>query len=233
MKALVVDDDRVLADVLAFTMKKEGYDILLAHDGKTAIHRWKEDKPDLIILDVNMPRLDGFEVCRKIRQESNVPIILLTVRAEEDDIVKGLEIGADDYVVKPFSPRQLVARAQAVVRRVRQTPDIPIQKLGKITYRHKRREVQIEGKKAISLTPLENRLFHYLMINAGQVMTKDSIIDHVWGPMGGDRDMLRQLVHRLRTKIEEDSSQPEYIQTVSGLGYGLKTETKKSLTEDL
>lgn len=221
MKALVVDDDRVLADVLAFTMKKEGYDVLMAHDGKTAIQRWKEDRPDLIILDVNMPRLDGFEVCRKIRQESDVPIILLTVRGEEDDIVKGLEIGADDYVVKPFSPRQLVARAQAVVRRVGQTPDTPIQELGKITYHHKRREVQIEGKEPISLTPLENRLFHYLMVNAGQVMTMDAIIDQVWGPMGGDRDMLRQLVHRLRTKIEEDSSQPEYLQTVSGLGYGL------------
>lgn len=228
MKALIVDDDRVLADVLAFTMRKEGYDIIMAHDGKTALQRWKKDNPDLIILDVNMPKLDGFSVCRCIRKESDVPIILLTVRGEEDDIVEGLEIGADDYIVKPFSPRQLVARTQAVVRRAGQTVDPQIHTLGKITYDHKGREIHVEGRERISLTPLENRLFHYLIINAGQVMTTDAIIDQVWGPMGGDRDMLRQLIHRLRSKVEEDSSQPEYIQTISGLGYGLKLDRKNA-----
>ena len=119
MKALIVDDDRVLADVLAFTLRREGFQIVLAHDGETALQRFAEEQPDLVVLDVNMPRMDGFAVCRRLRQQSDTPIILLTVRGEEDDIVAGLELGADDYMTKPFSPRQLVARVQAVLRRSR------------------------------------------------------------------------------------------------------------------
>ena len=123
MKALIVDDDRVLADVLAFTLRREGFEVIQAHDGETALARWAEHQPDLVVLDVNMPRLDGFAVCRQIREvertesHADTPIILLTVRGEEDDIVHGLGLGADDYITKPFSPRQLVARAQAVLRR--------------------------------------------------------------------------------------------------------------------
>ena len=117
MKALIVDDDRVLADVLAFTLRREGFQVIQAYDGEAALERWAEEQPDLIVLDVNMPRLDGFAVCRRIREQADTPIILLTVRGEEDDIVHGLKLGADDYITKPFSPRQLVARAQAVLRR--------------------------------------------------------------------------------------------------------------------
>ena len=115
MKALIVDDDRVLADVVAFTLRREGFEIVMAYDGDTALQRWFNEKPDLVVLDVNLPKLDGFAVCRRIREQADTPIILLTVRGEEDDVVRGLELGADDYITKPFSPRQLVARTQAVM----------------------------------------------------------------------------------------------------------------------
>jgi DNA-binding response OmpR family regulator len=220
MKALIVDDDRVLADVVAFTFRREGFEVIQAYDGPTAIRRWSEEHPDIVILDVNMPTMDGFTVCRHIRERSNTPIILLTVRGEEDDIVEGLEIGADDYIVKPFSPRQLVARANAVLRRAGQTTISPILQVGELTFDSSQRRVTIGGGDPISLTPLEGRLLDYLMANAGHVLTTDAIIDHVWGPGGGDRDMLRQLVRRLRSKIETDPADPNYIKTIPGLGYG-------------
>lgn len=231
MKVLVVDDDRVLADVLAFTLRREGFQVILAYDGEAALHRWAEEQPDLIVLDVNMPRLDGFSVCRQVREQSNTPIILLTVRGEEDDIVHGLELGADDYVTKPFSPRQLVARAQAVLRRAGKATTPAIRQTGDLLLDPNRRELRIGEGASVSLTPLESRLLDYLMLNAGHVLTADAIISHVWGPEGGDRDMLRQLIHRLRGKIAEADyagpgdpdthRQSAYVETVPGLGYGL------------
>ena len=117
MKALIVDDDRTLADVIAFTFKREGFEVILAEDGEAAYRRWQDDNPDLIILDVNLPKEDGFSVCRRIREQSDIPIILLTVRSDEEDILGGFHLGADDYITKPFSPRQLMARVKAVLRR--------------------------------------------------------------------------------------------------------------------
>ena len=221
MKALIVDDDRVLADLVAFTLRRDGFEVTQAHDGEMALRRWADEQPDLIILDVNMPKLDGFAVCRRIREEADTPIILLTVRGEEDDIVRGLALGADDYIVKPFSPRQLVARAQAVLRRGGKTPAPAIRQVGELTLDPSRRELRLGEGEAITLTPLENRLLDYLMINAGQILTIETLINHIWGAEGGDRDMLRQLVRRLRSKIEPDPAQPIYIETVPGLGYGL------------
>lgn len=230
MKALVVDDDRVLADVVAFTLRREGFQIILAYDGEAALQRWTEEQPDLIVLDVNLPKLDGFAVCRRIREQADTPILLLTVRDEEDDIVHGLELGADDYITKPFSPRQLVARAQAVLRRAGRTPTATIRQVGELTFDPGRREVRVGQADAVSLTPLEGRLLDYLMLNAGHVLTAEAIIDHVWGAEGGDRDMLRQLVRRLRNKMAQagnsgpdapDPARPNYIETVPGLGYGL------------
>ncbi|MBE7471491.1 MAG: DNA-binding response regulator [Anaerolineae bacterium] len=220
MKALVVDDDRVLADLVTFSLRREGFEVIQAYEGEMALRRWAEEQPDLIILDLNMPKLDGFAVCRRIREESDIPIILLTVRGEEDDIVRGLGTGADDYIVKPFSPRQLVARAQAVLRRAGKTPAPAIRQVGELTLDPSRREVRLGQGKIISLTPLESRLLDYLMLNAGQVLTIEALISHVWGAEGGDRDMLRQLVRRLRGKIEPDPTRPVYIETVAGLGYG-------------
>ncbi len=230
MKALIVDDDRVLADVVAFTLRREGFQITLAYDGETALQRWAEEQPDLIVLDVNMPKLDGFAVCRCIRSQAETPILLLTVRGEEDDIVHGLELGADDYITKPFSPRQLVARAQAVLRRVGKAPTAAVRQIGQLRLDPSRREIQIGQGETITLTPLESRLLNYLMLNAEHVLTTEAIIDQVWGPEGGDRDMLRQLVRRLRIKIAQacstgperpDPTGPVYIETVPGLGYGL------------
>ena len=221
MKALIVDDDRVLADLVAFTLRRDGFEVTQAHDGEMALRRWADEQPDLIILDVNLPKLDGFAVCRRIREEADTPIILLTVRGEEDDIVRGLALGADDYIVKPFSPRQLVARAQAVLRRVGKTPALAIHQVGELTLDPSRRELRLGEGEAITLTPLENRLLDYLMINAGQILTIETLINHIWGAEGGDRDMLRQLVRRLRSKIEPNPAQPIYIETVPGLGYGL------------
>jgi len=222
MKVLVVDDDRVLADVVAFTLRRDGFDVIQAYDGVAGLQRWANDQPDLIILDVNMPKMDGFQVCKQIRSEADTPIILLTVREEEDDIVSGLEIGADDYMIKPFSPRQLVARIKAIMRRAGgKTPAAELH-IGNLKLIPGKREliIGLEGE-PLSLTPLENHLLECLMVNAGRVLTFDTIIDHVWGPAGADRDMLRQLVRRLRAKIEPDPSEPIYIQTVPGLGYGL------------
>jgi DNA-binding response OmpR family regulator len=230
MKALIVDDDRVLADVLSFTLRREGFQVIQAHDGQEALHRWAQEQPDLIVLDVNLPKLDGFSVCRAIRQEADTPILLLTVRGEEDDIVHGLELGADDYVTKPFSPRQLVARAHAVLRRAGKATPPSIRQAGTLSLDPSRRELRIAEAEAVPLTPLEARLLDYLVLNSGHVLTADAIINHVWGAEGADRDMLRQLVHRLRTKIAEASQagpgdpqavQPVYIETVPGLGYGL------------
>jgi DNA-binding response OmpR family regulator len=221
MKALIVDDDRVLADVVAFTLRREGFEVIKAYDGRSAVQRWLEEQPDIILLDVNMPEMDGFSVCKQIRGQSNTPIILLTVRGEEDDIVKGFEIGADDYIVKPFSPRQLVARTKAVLRRAGKAAAAPIHQAGDLSFDRSRREVTIGDGDAVSLTQLENRLFECLIVNVGHVLTTDVIIDHVWGPSGGDRDMLRQLVRRLRGKIEPDPTNPTYIKTIPGLGYGL------------
>lgn len=223
MKILVVDDDIILADVLGFTLRREGFDVLYAADGAAAIECWQTYQPEMIILDVNMPKLDGFEVCKRIRAESNVPILLLTVRSEEADIIHGLDIGADDYLIKPFSPRQLVARIKAILRRAGE--QIPVSELhvGDMRLHSATRMVTIiSQQKNIRLTSLEFNLLEYLMRNAGQVATIEALISQIWGPAAGDQDMLRQLVYRLRAKIEHNPSQPAIIETVPGLGYGIR-----------
>ncbi|MCJ7535484.1 MAG: response regulator transcription factor [Anaerolineales bacterium] len=220
MKILVVDDDLDLADVISFTLRRAGFETLLAYDGRAALDRWQSESPDLIILDINLPKLDGTKVCQQIRQQSDTPIIMLTVRSNEDDIVRGLEIGADDYIVKPFSPRQLVARVEAVLRRAGspQVISSPIT-VNDFTFDPSRNEIQKDGNIIAHLTPLESRLMEILMINNNHVLLTDTLIDNVWGPAGGDRTMLKQLVYRVRKKIESDLSNPVYLITVSGVGY--------------
>lgn len=222
MKALVADDDLALADVVSFTLRRAGFEVITAHDGQAALDRWQAERPDIIILDLNMPKLSGLQVCQRVRAQGDTPIIILSVRGDEDDIVRGLQIGADDYIVKPFSPRQLVARAEAVMRR--RTSDRPQSasgplKVGDLILDPNRSEVQTGNREPIRLTKLECKLLESLMINRGQVLTFDMLINDVWGPDGGDRGMLKQLVYRLRRKIEPDPSQPAYIATVPGIGY--------------
>lgn len=222
MKALVVDDDLALADVVSFTLRKAGYEVILAHDGLVALERWRNDEPDLIILDLNLPKLDGFSVCKQIRAEDDTPIIILSVRGEDDDIVTGLKLGADDYIVKPFSPSQMVARAEAVLRRVGDPRPSPGQLIvGSIGLDLSRCKVSCRQELIAKLTPLECRLLEILMLNHDQVMLADTLIDQVWGPSGGDKDMLKQLVYRLRHKIEVCPSKLMFIETVSGVGYSL------------
>lgn len=221
MKALVVDDDRVLADLVAFTLQREGFQVVKAYNGAMALRSWHAEKPDLVVLDVNLPDTDGFTLCHQMRQEANTPIVMLTIRGDDDDVVQGLELGADDYIQKPFSPRQLVARIQAVLRRAGKSPVPAVRRVGDLILDAGRREVRIGSDRIIHLTTLETKLLDYLILNAGHVLTSDAIINQVWGAEGADRDMLRQLVYRLRRKIEPDPAKPTYIETVSGLGYGL------------
>lgn len=218
----MVDDDRVIADLVAFTLRREGFEVILAYDGAAALARWQTDRPDVIVLDVNLPVQDGFAVCRTIRrQQDQTPILMLTVRGDEDDVVRGLQLGADDYIHKPFSPRQLVARVQAVLRRAGLEIVPAIRQAGRLRLDLNRREARWGQASPIALTPLETRLLDYLLLNAGHILTNEALIAQVWGAEGGSREMLRQLVRRLRAKIEPDPANPTAIETVPGLGYGL------------
>ena len=229
MKILVVDDDRVVADLVMFTVRRAGYEAIMASDAATAVRRWSEGQPDLILLDINLPGTtqlkDGFAICQHIRSQSEVPIILLTVRGEENDIVRGLEAGADDYILKPFSPRQLVARIQAVLRRGRAKDNshLPARlSIDGLDFNPRIREVSLSNGLTKTLTALESRLLEYLMLNSGHILTTEGLISDVWGASGGNSEMLRQLVRRLRAKIEDDSSNPYYIQNLPGLGYAFR-----------
>jgi DNA-binding response OmpR family regulator len=226
MKALVVDDDIVLADLVAFSLRKEGFQVIQAQDGESALQRWTAEKPDIIILDVNLPKTvpatDGFTVLQRIREKSDIPVILLTVRGAEEDIIHGLKLGADDYIVKPFSPRQFIARVQALLRRSLRGSEASRLQIGILTLDTERREVRVGDGIPTTLTELENRLLEYLMLHAGHILSMQDLINHIWGPGGGDRDMLRQLIRRLRVKIEPEPSRPIFIETVPAKGYGLK-----------
>lgn len=220
MKVLVVEDDLPLSDVLVFTLRRAGYDPITAHDGLAALKVWREEQPDFVLLDLNLPKLDGLVVCRQIRSEAQTPIIILSVRGGEANVVKGLELGADDYLVKPFSPGELVARMRAVLRRLGQAPAAGELTAAGLTLDRSRNQVRRAGEEAIHLTPLEATLLERLMINPGRVLTAENLIDAIWHADGGDRTMLKQLVYRLRAKIEPDPSNPVYIETVPGVGYG-------------
>jgi DNA-binding response OmpR family regulator len=225
VKALVVDDDRVLADLVAFTLRKAGFQVVQAFDGPSALARWVSEKPDIVILDVNLPPsvppLSGFTICARIRHEGDTPVILLTVRDDEEDIVHGLQMGADDYILKPFSPRQLVARVQAVLRRTGISASPAVYQWRGLVFDPGKRELRPESGPVLILTPLENRLLECLSQRAGHYVPVDEVISHVWGPEHASRDMLRQLVHRLRSKVEVGSPPPVEISNLPGLGYGL------------
>jgi DNA-binding response OmpR family regulator len=222
VKALIVDDDLVLADVVSFTLRRAGFEVSLAHDGKAAIEIFNTDTPNIVILDLQLPHLDGLEVCRMIRASSKVPIIMLSVRDRDEDVIHGLELGADDYITKPFSPAQLVARVHAVLRRANEKV-IPKQlTFGDITLRPERHGLENRKQKVIQLTQLEYKLMEALVINREQVIPADTLIERIYGPNGGDKAMLKQLVYRLRRKIEiEAESKTVYIEAVPGIGYAL------------
>jgi DNA-binding response OmpR family regulator len=222
MKALIVEDDAVLADVMSFTLRRAGFEVAHAPDGTTGRDMWQSEDPAIIILDVELPGVDGFTLCGEIRSCSSVPIIMVTVRDSDSEIVRGLELGADDYITKPFSPAQFVARVQAVMRRANDRMVVPQQiSAGKFRLDGHFRRLDIQGYESVTLTALESRLMEALMINAGQVLTINALISYIWNPFGGDRAMLKQLVYRLRRKIEPEGANPPYIQTIPGVGYTL------------
>src|ERR1035437_5468365 len=219
---LVVDDEERMARFIHLNLDHDGFQVIEAYRGMQAIQILRDSLPDLIILDVMMPDIDGFEVLKMIREVSSVPVIMLTAKGEEDDRVRGLELGADDYVTKPFSPRELVSRVRAVLRR-NEAVGIPSKELIEVDDRLKidfgRREIWVEGK-LVKLRPTEYRLLYHLVQNAGWVLTYDQILSKVWGYEYRDEPhYVRLYVNYLRQKLEKDPADPKYILTERGVGY--------------
>jgi len=221
-RILVVDDERRMVGFIRLNLEQDGFEVIEAYNGSEALERLRDSLPDLILLDVMMPDIDGFEVLRMIREISQVPVIMLTAKGEEEDKVKGLELGADDYVTKPFSPRELVSRVKAVLRRGATFEEedngvIEIDDRLKIDFG--RREVWVDDE-LVKLRPTEYRLLYHLVQNAGWVLTHDQILTKVWGYEYRDEPhYVRLYINYLRKKIEEDPSDPEYILTERGVGY--------------
>src|SRR5688572_4611224 len=229
MKILVVDDDLALVSLVSFALRQAGYLPVEATDGQSALDSYAREQPDLVILDVNLPGVSGFEVCRRLRALGPTPIMLLTVRNTEEDEVKGLDLGADDFLTKPFSPRTLLARVRALLRRGEAPgaePDARRRRYeaGDLSLDSEKQAVSVAGRPPQRLTNLEFRLFQYLFVNAEHTLSAERLTQHVWGyPGAGDRQLLKQLVHRLRQKIEQDPAAPRYLLTVAGTGYMLQT----------
>jgi DNA-binding response OmpR family regulator len=228
-KVLVVEDDLTLMDTLDYNLSRQGYDVFTAADGRAALEMARQKKPDLIVLDIMLPGLDGFEVCRILRQEMTVPILMLTARVDEVDKVVGLEVGADDYLTKPFSMRELLARVKALLRRVRLIreelaahDDIPVDKkliFGNLTIDPNRHEALIDGK-PIPLKPKEYDLLVFLTRHRGMALSRDLILERVWGwNYDGVSRNVDVHVRWLRKKIEPDPANPIRIVTVRGVGY--------------
>jgi DNA-binding response OmpR family regulator len=222
MQILVVDDEPRMIDFIRMNLDLEGFHVLAAQNGIEALDVVRKHIPDLIILDVMMPRLDGFETLRMLREFSNVPVIMLTAKGEEEDKVRGLELGADDYVTKPFGARELVSRVKAVLRRVTSLvePHEAILKIDdRLSVDFNRREVIVAGKR-IKLRPTEYRLLYHLIENAGWTVPHEQLLAKVWGYEYRDEvHYVRLYVNYLREKIEEDPANPKYILTERGIGY--------------
>lgn len=221
MKLLVVDDDADLLAVVSFALRQAGFPVVTANSYGTALNSFHQEQPDLAILDINLPGGSGFELCGALRKQSSAPIMMLTARGEEADLVRALELGADDYLTKPFSPRTLVARVKALLRRAGQETSTRTS-AGELTLDPDLLVLRI-AEREIRVTPLESRLLQLLLANAGQVVHTDRLLTHVWGQRGGgDRQLLKQLVHRLRQKIGDDPEQPRWLGTVPSVGYLLR-----------
>jgi two-component system response regulator RegX3 len=220
--ALVVDDDPNIAELLRDSLKAEGMDVTIAADGPAALRQARSCSPDVVILDIGLPGLDGFDVCRALRKETAAPIVVVSARNAEVDRVVGLELGADDYITKPFSPRELVARVRAVMRRSGMAPPAAhARSVGQLCIDAQRREVAINGK-PVSLKPREFDLLWLLMRNEGRVFTRDQLIEAVWGfDFEGDPRTVDVHMRRIRRAIGDDAHRPRYLHTVHGLGYKL------------
>jgi DNA-binding response OmpR family regulator len=221
-RILIVDDEPVVVDVLQRYLIRDGFEVSSAADGAEALQIAEQWAPDLIVLDLMLPVVDGLEVCKRIRQQSSVPIIMVTAKGEESDRIVGLEVGADDYVVKPFSPREIVARVRSVLRRAAASPATPstgILRYGRLTVDANKRVVSLADR-ALTLTAKEFDLLYFLASNPGQVFTRSQLMDKVWDyTYPGDMSTVTVHVRRLREKVEPDPVRPRYIKTVWGVGY--------------
>lgn len=229
-KILVVEDEKPISDIIKYNLEKEGYMVFTAYDGEEALGSQEENDPDLILLDVMLPKLDGFEVCRRIRERSIVPIIILTAKEEEVDKVLGLELGADDYMTKPFGIRELLARIKANIRRASLTlgPEVDtaapsIREFGDLVIDMNRYEVKKRGV-TLELTLREFELLRYLAGHENNVFSREQLLEKVWGyEYYGDIRTVDVTVRRLREKVEDDPSNPQYITTRRGVGYYFKS----------
>ncbi|MBN1862170.1 MAG: response regulator transcription factor [Dehalococcoidales bacterium] len=223
---LIVDDEQVVIRLLRANLTSSGYNILVAMNGAEALTVVEKELPDLIILDITMPKLDGIKVCQRLREWSQIPIIMLSARSDLIDKVKCLELGADDYVTKPFAKEELLARVSAVLRRtesVQVKPYKPSFSCGEIELNFAERRVTVSGRD-VRLTPTEYNLLKELVLNADKVLTHSMLLGRVWGPeYGGEKEYLRVFINRLRKELEPDSVKPKYIVTVPGVGYHFKT----------
>lgn len=224
---VTADDDPQLLRLIARNLQFEDYEVLTASDGQQALNLIESHAPDVVLLDVMMPKMDGFTVCNRVREFSSVPIILVTARGQDQDKIRGLDLGADDYLTKPFSVDELLARVRAVLRRSQFTASEAAslarskQTIGDLTIDYSQHLVT-KGGQDLTLTPIEYRLLAYLAQNAGRIVTQDLLLSHVWGSeYAGESHMLQVNINRLRRKIEADPTHPRYVRTKVGIGYML------------
>lgn len=223
-KILIVEDEKAISDIIKFNLTKEGFEADTAYDGQDGLEKALAGNPDLILLDVMLPLMDGFEVCKRVRESSMVPILMLTAKEEEVDKVLGLELGADDYITKPFGMRELIARIRANIRRTDAQSNEGengenLEKIGNLTVDMNRYEVRKEGK-TLDLTLREFELLKYLAEREDRVFSREQLLEEVWGyEYYGDIRTVDVTVRRLREKLEDDSSEPKYIMTKRGVGY--------------
>ena len=227
-KILVVDDERNISELLKYNLEKEGYEVIIAYDGFEAVNLAKQNHPDLIILDIMLPGQGGLEVCRILRKETRIPIIMATAKVEEIDKILGLELGADDYVSKPFSPRELVARVKAVLRRTsakaEEKDELVFEDLAINLVKH---QVSLKGAE-VELKPKEFDLLKLLATSPGKVFTRDTLLEQLWGyDYLGDTRTVDVHMRRLRQKIEADPASPRLLKTIHGIGYKFQHEEKE------
>jgi DNA-binding response OmpR family regulator len=221
VKILLVDDDPDLLAVTGFALQQAGFLVVKAGDGVEALAAFQREQPDLAVLDINMPRMNGFDLARQLRERSRIPLIMLTARSEEGDVIKALSLGADDYLSKPFSPKILLARVKALLRRVGIEAEETVA-LGNLSLDVAELTLSGLARGVVRLTPLETRFLQLLIAQAGRTVSTDRLLVHVWGNRaGGNRQLLKQLVHRLRQKVEADPSEPKLIRTMPNAGYSI------------
>ena len=229
-RILLVDDEQSIQTLLSYPLQKDGYDVVRAGDGREALDRFEEQPFDLVVLDLMLPRIDGLEICRRLRSRSSVPIIMLTAKSEEIDKVLGLELGADDYITKPFSMREFRSRVKAVLRRADMAPRADVDggepglRAGELTIDFAKRRVELRGEE-VRLTFVEFEILAALARDAGRVFSRDQLLARIWGDAAyRDPRTIDVHIRHLREKIERDAKEPEYIFTVRGVGYRFRDE---------